>query len=150
MVMPVIAGSIYPQFFWNLSCNVGLMSPNRIEDVQLVQLGYAVMADKPNEKPALRAMFKLVIPGAAYSANEADPLTKAILAHQADRGSTQDGHVSVISNLKTAHYGAEKSFMLVGLVNSIMKSQPDQFPRIDLHPKCPSALRATVKYFLVR
>ena len=49
MVSPIlIRKGDATRFYWNIDANVGAGSPNRNDDVQLVQLAYAVMATKPD------------------------------------------------------------------------------------------------------
>ena len=128
-------------FFWNLSANVGRSSPNKIDDVQLVQLGYACAAKDPSVDPKMRAIFALVVPGAPYSGLPNDPLTIAIVADQKDRGGTQDGHISVLTNLAGGTYDGSHAFIIVGLNFSMRAAIPEAFPRIDKHPQCPPQLR---------
>src|SRR5262245_46832763 len=51
-------------FFWNVSANVGVNSPNKPEDVQLVQFGYFAMSvlnifEQPEELRRIFAAVKL-------------------------------------------------------------------------------------------
>lgn len=143
MATPVVIGSgAGRRFAWNLSANVGVSSPNNADDVQLVQLGYACAQYGTNFDAATRAIFATVMPGAPYSGQENDPLTRAIRAHQKSRGGTQDGHVSVIANLTTPSYDAAHPYMMMSLNNLILDQLKSDFPRIDKHAKCPALLRA--------
>lgn len=147
MVSPVIAkGSKHAIFYLNLDANVGVNSPNRPDDVQLVQFGFYAMAVRNKDLPASeRAAYVKVIPGAAYTGAPNDPLTIAIRTHQAARGGTQDGHVSVMNaNLTYIDGHASRSFQLAPLVNSIRFVTAGDYPRIDRHPMCPSLLKAAV------
>ncbi len=132
-------------FFWNIDANVGIGSPNRADDVQLVQLGYHCMSvgSDPHVTPQLRTIFAAVVPGAPYSGSPSDPLSVAILAHQRARGGTQDGHVSVITSASGA-YNSTNTFMLTALDVQIRRQMPNDYPRLDKHPKCPPALRSAV------
>lgn len=106
MAVPVVVrnGTL---FFWNLSANVGRTSPNRPDDVQLVQLGYACAAKDPAVDAKMRPIFAAVVPGAPYTGLPNDPLTIAIIADQKDRrGNTQDGHISVLTNFARGHLRA--------------------------------------------
>lgn len=149
--MPVVvSGNQF--FYWNLSANVGLGSPNRIDDVQLVQLGYALAVDVSSDNllfdADLRSVCKKVIPGAPYNGVAGDPLTLAIDAHQRKMKIAPDGHISVLPPMSTGLYqqrGGQHVFQLVALVNAIKEMTPEIFPRIDKHPKCPPALRAAVR-----
>jgi hypothetical protein len=149
MVQPVIAtlasGRIY---FMNLDGNVGLNSPNLIDDVQLVQFGFLAMAANNTFSPADRAVFAAVVPGAPYSGSPTDPLTLAIKRHQASRGGTQDGHVSVMTGAMMYADGSGKhTFQLVALMNNIRDFTVGLYPRIDRHARCPAALAAKVRSF---
>lgn len=146
MVTPVVVGAVgQRRFFWNLSTNVGAQSPNKPDDVQLVQLGYACASYDTFYDAALRATFAAVVPGAPYSSQENDPLTRAIRAHEKQRGGTQDGHVSVLKSMTDASYdGGAHNYIIVALNWQIRRQLPGNFPRLDKHPRCPSLLRAAV------
>lgn len=128
-------------FLWNIEFSVGIASPNKKEDVELVQLGYFAASKNPLFLPALRPVFEAVVPGAIYTGSPNDPLTLAILAQQKARGGTQDGHVSPI---KGTTYDGKHSWMLNTLINTIFDLAPNDYPRIDRIPQCPPALRAAV------
>ena len=145
MVTPVVVGSgENRRFFWNVSAKVGAKSPNKPDDVQLVQLGYLCAAADTFYDAALRATFAAVVPGAPYSGQENDPLTRAIRAHEKERGGAQDGHVSVLTTLTNASYDGAHTFLIVSLNFHLRKCLPGNFPRLDKHPRCPSLLRAAV------
>lgn len=129
-------------FFWNIEANVGPGCANNIEDVHLVQLAYASMAQNPVINAAERMVYKNVIPGAPYTGLPSDPLSIAIKTHQKSRGGTQDGHVSPIG--KSGSYGPA-TFMLIPLNNNIRAKVTNiNWPRIDQHPLCTPVLRAAV------
>ena len=145
MVTPVVVGSgDQRRFFGNLSANVGTKSPNKPDDVQLVQLGYACAARSPQFSAATRAICATVVPGAPYSGQETDALTRAIRAHEKERGGAQDGHVSVLTNFTNPIYDGVHVFIIVALNTQIRKQLPGNFPRLDKHPKCPPLLKAAV------
>lgn len=149
MVQPVIAtlsgGRVY---FMNLDGNVGLNSPNLIDDVQLVQFGFLAMAANTSFNPADRAVYAGVTPGAAYTGSPTDPLTLAIKRHQANRGGTQDGHVSVMTgNMVYNDASGKHTFQMVALMNNIRDFTVGLYPRIDRHARCPPALAAKVRGF---
>lgn len=131
-------------FWWNLDANVGVRSPNRDDDVQLVQFGYFCMLNNPKNASVLtaaeRAAFQSVKIGASFSGQEDDPLVVAIRAHQKSRGGAQDGHVSVAPPGQVRYDGVH-SFMLNALVRSIADMTKDYFPRIDKHPACQPATK---------
>lgn len=148
MVKPVLTGG-KGKFFWELNSNVGINSPNGVEDVQLVQLGYINLA-KSNlafVTPDLKEIFGKVKPGDTYKPVESDPLTIAIRAHQKARGGPQDGHVSVVTS-KTGNYtenGETHIFMAVTLIVAIAQQNASKWPRLDLIDKCPTKLAELVK-----
>lgn len=152
MVKPIIAGSSGKQvYFLNIDANVGVASPNKAEDVQLVQFGFHAMANAASGvgfSAADKAIFAAVVPGAPYSGAPNDPLTVAIKRHQAIRGGTQDGHVSVMTgNLTYVDSTGPHSFQLAALINNIRDFTKPIYPRIDKHAKCPPLLAAKVKSF---
>lgn len=141
-MVPFIGGT---RFFWNLSANVGVASPNRPDDVQLVQLGYLCAArDAQGYDAATRAVFAAVVPGAPYSGQEADPLTRAIRAHE-KLGGKKDGHVSVLPGGSSGSYDGANSFLIARLNTQMRIQIPGNFPRLDKHPKCPPLVRAAVE-----
>ena len=152
MVSPLIlTGSIGPRLFLNISGNVGPGSPNRPDDVQLVQLGYASLLLSPQAQGQLnqaeRQAFAAVTPGAPYFGAPDDPLTLSIRAHEASRGGTQDGVVSVA---RAASYdGGKHTFIMIPLNNAIRDVMVRDFPRVDKHPQCPAALRVSVLLILL-
>jgi hypothetical protein len=133
------------RFFWNLSANVGVASPNKQDDVQLVQLGYVCAAlDSQTYDAATRASFAAVVPGEAYSGQEADPLTQAIRAHE-KLGGKKDGHVSVLPGGSIGTYDGVNSFLIARLNTQMRIQLGGNFPRLDKHPKCPPLVRAAVE-----
>lgn len=132
--------------FWNIEGNVGAYSPNRQDDVDLVQMGYVALAKSPLAKisEATRQLAKQIVPGARCDGTPNDPLVKVIKSHQADRGGTQDGHVSVISST-SGSYDGQHAFLLVILNNNIALVSPEVFPRMDKIPGCPPTLAAKVR-----
>jgi len=133
------------RFSFNLEGNVGPNSPNKIDDVQLVQFGYFAKGKAPDTSPALKALCAKVVLGAPYTGAPNDPLTLAIKAHQAERGGTQDGHVSVMPPGTSLSYDGKHSYMILALVNNILDITKDDFPRIDKHPSCPQILKQRVR-----
>lgn len=129
---------------WNLNANVGFASPNRQDDVELVQLGYFIMGKrKLGAMPTdLLAMMAAIRVGSICTGRMDDPLVQLIFAHQKHRKSTVDGRVSVISN-STGTFGGE-TYLLGSLINNIFADQPELFPRVDKHPRCGSTLRQSV------
>ena len=135
----------HDRFWWNVDAHVGPGCPNKTEDVQLAQLGYASKAIDPRDEspPELKALFAQVVPGAVYTGGANDPLTLAIKAHQKRRGGTQDGKISPIQS-SAGMYDGKHIWMIMALNNGILDIIKANWPRLDKHPKCPAALRAAV------
>src|SRR5262245_13266160 len=140
------------RFFWNIDANVGAASPNIQDDVELIQFGYLLMSQAPAQPADLKAVLAQVKVGVPCTGSADDPLVKAIRAHQAAIGGTQDGHVSKIKTSSGVYLdpAGEHVFMLIRIVNNIFDATPNDFPRIDKHPKCPPALKASVLAAIVR
>jgi len=130
------------KFYWNIDANVGPGCPNKIEDVQLVQLGYLAMGQNPMLAlpPEEKAAYLAVVPGATYNGAFSDPLSNAIRVHQKKRGGVQDGVVSSIKN-NSGLYSAKLTWIMVALDNNIADVLGGGWPHVDRHPKCPTALR---------
>lgn len=142
------------RFFWNIDTKVGLRSPNQPLDVQLVQFGYfAVLRSPVNQgrlSPEETDAFSKIALGTPCSGQEDDPLVRAIRAHEASRGGTQDGVVSPLSQGHVIYSDAQgqHALILVALNNSMKDILGDQYPRIDKHDQCPADLKALVgSYF---
>ncbi len=149
MVSPVIVKKPTGlKVFWTVDADVGLSSPNRPEDVQLVQLGYAAMLANPRaaKTPEERSVYAKVVPGSACSGRADDPLVQAIVLHQKLRGGTQDGHVSKFTASTVGYVDAtgSHSHMLLALVNNLSDMIPNDYPRLDKHPSCPGLLKTAV------
>jgi hypothetical protein len=139
------------RFFYNIEAKVGVRSPNRELDVQLVQFGYFAMLRSPKNATTLSAAerdtFSKIVLGTACNGTENDPLVRAIRAHEASRGGTQDGFVS---ELKPGHISYKDTkgphtLVLVPLNNSMRDIMGGRYPRIDLHDSCPKKLKDFVK-----
>jgi hypothetical protein len=135
-------------FYWNTHANVGPGCPNRIDDVQLVQLGYLCLASPAfpglfSDDPAIVAMAAAINPGDPYSGGMTDPLTVMIRSHQVARGGPVDGRVSTIQSANGRYGGL--TCMLVPLNTRIQESMMrfmSMWPKIHLHPRCPPQLAA--------
>src|SRR5512140_1878201 len=150
MVSPIIlSGSAGPRFFFNLDGNVGPNSPNRADDVQLVQLGYVALSKNPKVQmtQAQRQLFAKVVPGAPYTGAANDPLTLAINEHEVLRGGPRDGHVTVARS--PGMYDATHTFIVVALNNNLRDTMLNDFPRIDKNPQCPGVLQVKVRNIAV-
>ena len=132
------------KFFWNIDANVGVASPNRTDDVHLIQFGYFIMSTAEVTSADLKPIFAGVKVGVPCTGREDDPLVKAIRAHQRSRGGPQDGHVSKLSS-DAAGFAPGRSFMLVAIMNNIFDATANDFPRIDRHPQCPPSVKIAVQ-----
>ena len=139
------------RFLWNIDGNVGVSSPNKKEDVELVQFGYFAMSQVLKSNAKVKAIAAAVVPGAGYSGAANDPLTLAILAHQQARGGTQDKHVSPVHGAVESYNAPDgpHTFMLTALMNNMSVLMPDDFPRIDKHPRCPAELKKVIRKLMV-
>jgi hypothetical protein len=135
-------------FFWNLTSDVGVRSPNLRVDVDLVQFGYFAMSQANlSGDAAFGRLIATVVPGSPYSGGPNEPLTLSILAHQKIRGGTQDGHVSPIHGTSINYKAPDRphTFMIVVLVDFMRELMKTDFPRIDRHAKCPTELKKVVQ-----
>jgi hypothetical protein len=145
MVSPMtVRSSNVVRFAFNLDANVGPGCPNRQDDVEFVQLGYFAMLLAPKNAsiltPAERSAYGKILPGASYRGTADDPLTRAIITHEAARGGAQDGHVSVA---RPVLYDSHHSFIVFAM-NTALIDVVSEYPRIDRHPRCPGVLRSSV------
>ncbi|MEI7686748.1 MAG: hypothetical protein WCL32_17150 [Planctomycetota bacterium] len=140
------------QIIFNISNAVGVGSPNDRIDVELVQLGYFCSALNPanTASPDVKAIWRLVKPGAGYSGLPTDPLSKAIEEHERSKGIKVDGHISRMHGGLRYNGGPRGSepFLLVALCNNIFDVMADVYPRIDLDKRCPGNLAVHIKKLL--
>ena len=117
-----------------------------------MQLGYFCAAINPanTAPPEVKAIWRLVKPGAAYTGSPADPLSKAIEAQERNKGIKQDGHVSRMHGGLRYNNGPRGSepFLLSALCNNIADIMVDVYPRIDLDKRCPTTLAGHIKKLL--
>jgi hypothetical protein len=147
MVKPVVLRKNgVPSIIWNIEANVGLNSPNRQDDVELVQLGYVAMLSNPktSNTPEEREAYGRIRPGSPCTGRADDPLVTAIKVHQRVRGGSQDGHVSPFVETASGTYDGVHAFMIIPLLNNLSDVLPGIFPRLDRHASCPSTLRTRV------
>jgi len=134
-----------PRFFWNIDANVGEKSANRREDVQLVQFGVYCMQFHRDANAEEKKAYEIVVPGMLYQGQKDDPLSLAIRTFGKVRGGPGDGHVSAIKG--TGLLSPSLAFMMVGLSNAMSSLMPEDYPRIDKHPRCPLSLGEVVRAF---
>ena len=88
MVSPVVVQTKEgPKIMWSVESNVGLFSPNKTTDVELVQLAYRLRLQNPEAKKTdeERAAVAKIKPGAICTGKADDPLVQAIVAHPGRR-----------------------------------------------------------------
>jgi len=149
MVSTVIS-STPKKFWWNIDAKVGLNAPNNFFDVQLVQLGYVAILGSPINRGILTQAeidaFSEITPGEGCTGREDDVLVQAIRAHEAQRGGTQDGCVSPLSQSHITYVagGHQFAMILIAMNNSFRDILGNQFPRIDQMADCPGGLKQVV------
>ena len=122
-------------FRWNLSAHVGPGQPNKIDDVELVRFGYYCLRQNgkfpaaPELLPVLREMQNF--------GGFGPDLANVIVAHQQNRGGTQDGVVSParISNTSTNRelYDGTHNWIVTALDNNMRDVAGEFYPRVDKH-----------------
>ena len=140
------------QFSWNLDGKVGLSSPNKPDDVLLVQFCMTELVKGGFGNNDLKSAVAAVRMGAPCSGRADDPLVKAIKALQAMAGGTQDCCISPL-NPNSPAYGrgaGSHIYMLNVLLDALWKRIPRDWPGIDKIPGCPPGLLAVVKPALNR
>lgn len=130
---------------WNIDGRVGAKSPNLIDDVQLVQFGnYCMLKNTKGSSADERETFSRIPIGRMCTGRDDDPLVRAIKAHQASRGGTQDGFISVLQPTRVTYESGGKKLgvMLNALLNAMFDEiGGDKWPRIHDHDKCPAELK---------
>ena len=134
-------------FRWNLSTAVGPGQINKPDDVELVRFGYFCMLQNkkfppsPGLVPALKATR-------SFGKFDQD-LADMIVAHQQDRGGTQDGIVSVANITFTSTnrelYDRKHSWIVIALNNNMRDVAADIYPRIDNHPDSGPDITSAVR-----
>ncbi len=132
------------RFYWNVEANVGVNSPNKIQDVHLVQLAFhCISTNSKHPVPAEeKPIYAAVVPGAPYTGDPTDPLSVVIKHQQKKRGGVQDGHVSKMQ--PSGVYASDMTWMLVILNNNIADVLGIDWPFLDRHPKCTGPLKELV------
>ena len=137
---------IRDRFYWNVERHVGVGGANKVDDVQLVQMGYFCMAAlKSSEVPAdMLAAAAKIQPGESYGGGPGENLSVAIRLHQKLRGGAQDGVISPATNTQGT-YAPHLFWMIISLDHNIADIVKENWPHLDQHPKCPAALAEAVK-----
>ncbi len=134
-------------FMFNIHSHVGTGMPNRLDDVEFCRLACFVMrklavTENPKSVPLVAAIAK-VQPSGPFGPD----LDAAIRAHQAYQGGSQDGRVSPLTSPVMAEtgYGSGKMWLVSIYDGNLSKQLPGSYPRLELHPMCGAALRASVQ-----
>lgn len=137
---------IKDRFYWNVDHRVGVGGANKTEDVHLVQLGYFCMAlVKNSEVPQeLLAAASKIKPGDPYSGKPDEDLSVVIKLHQKIRGGVQDGVISPATNAQ-GQYTPHIFWMIISLDQNVAEQLAGDWPHLDKHPSCTSALSAVAK-----
>lgn len=141
------------QLIFNLTSNVGTKSPNRADDVALVQLGFRALAPS-GFAPAMEdhKVFAAVDWTGHCSGEESDPLVRAIRRFQAIApNGVRDGHISTIKDADGIfRLGSSKgTYALVDLMSAVMEVHAGVWPRLDRIDGCPPPLRDRIAAILL-
>lgn len=138
------------QFVFNLTGNVGTKSPNRPDDVALVQLGFRALARGSTfmSGPDDHKVFAAVEWTGECSGEESDLLVKAIRRFQSTApNGVRDGHVSIFKEHDSMFQigGTNKGvFILSDLTTAIIEVHGDVWPNIHRIEGCPPVLARKV------
>lgn len=132
------------QLQWNLDCSVGQGGQNNlIADVSYIQWYYTLAAVHPNTPQERKDVYCRVSVNGSCKGTPDDPLVKAILVHQATlKHPTIDGKVSVAAGTGKL---AGKAFFILRLGARLSDMYPEQWPRLDLIPRCPPPVADVVR-----
>ncbi|MBM3793128.1 MAG: hypothetical protein FJW31_03470 [Acidobacteria bacterium] len=137
----------YKEYLWNVDAHVGPGCPNKVDDVNRVQMGLVAMSKKGTE-PADKAALAGVKLGAPYTGRAADPLTLAIKYIQKRRSGPQDGRASPARYV--AMLGeASGTWMITVFARYIRGELKDNWPRLEKWPGCPPALLAASRKMFI-
>ncbi len=131
------------EYFWNVDAHVGPGCPNKMDDVNLVQMGI-IVTNKHVTDPTDKAILSAVKLGAPYSGGATDPLTVAIKHIQKKRGGPQDGRVSPAKQVPTLAQASD-TWMITVMIRWIRDEMKANWPHLDRWPGCPPALVAASK-----
>lgn len=135
---------------WNTDTRVGLRSPNKPEDVHLVQFGFFCMGQPASKitDPQNRAIYAAVKLETLCTGQETDPLVIAIRTMEKSRGGTQDGFVSNIPGSTGVYVdagGGRHANILLMLLNNMFDAVGGaNWPRLDKHPRCPALVKTRI------
>jgi hypothetical protein len=125
---------------WNLSAAVGKGAPNsNPADVSFIQWYYTLAANFHLTDQANKDVYRRVRVTGSCNGGDSDPLVASIIQQQRSmHHPTVDGKVSVVSG--SGHLG-DRAFFLLRLEARFAVMFPNAWPRLDLIPGCPNAVR---------
>ena len=134
-----------PKFMWNLDSSVGKGGSNNDPcDVSFIQWYYVLAADFHLTDEDRKILYRKVQTTGICNGMDADPLVQAIVAQQRNLNHPQaDGKVSVVQG--TGKVG-ESAYFLLRLEARFAVMYPDQWPRLDLIPRCPPKVAEVSRY----
>jgi hypothetical protein len=143
-------------FYWNISGDVGLNSPNKQIDVSFVQFAFKVRSsasffeDIFYDSVELKESIRKMVVGTPCSGRKGDPLVEVIDLWQQDptHGYTKDGKISTIKDGTYPTVFGPQASLLVKLNSSLRIVHPTQYPRVDLMPNCPLDVKAYVRFIM--
>lgn len=130
-----------PKFMWNLSASVGKGGANsNTADVSFIQWYYTLAASFHLTDQANKDVYRYVRITGTCSGTDSDPLVAAIVQQQRSMNHpTIDGKVSVVTGSGSL---GQRAFFLLRLEARFAVMFPTAWPRLDLIPNCPVAVRA--------
>ncbi len=131
-------------FQWNLDSSVGKGGQNSLPcDISYIQWYYTLAAVHPLTPEDRKAIYRQVHVTGACLGTDADPLVKAIIAHQqALNHPVIDGKISVAHD--SGKIGSTALFIL-RLGARLANMYPELWPRLDKIPHCPPLVAIEVR-----
>jgi hypothetical protein len=126
---------------WNLTASVGKGGANtNAADVAFIQWYYTLAANFHLTEQPNKDVYRYVRITGTCTGADGDPLVKAIVQQQRSMNHpTVDGKVSVVSGPGKV---GDKAFFLLRLEARFAVMYPNAWPRLDLIPNCPAAVKA--------
>jgi len=128
-----------PKFMWNLTASVGKGGSNTNgADIAFLQWYYTLAANFHLTEQANKDVYRSVRITGVCGGTDTDPLVAAILQQQRSMNHLADGKVSVVTG--SGKIG-DKAFFLLRLEARFAVMYPNAWPRLDLIPNCPPAVK---------
>jgi hypothetical protein len=134
-------------FMWNLDASVGKGGANNVQaDICYLQWYYTLASTFPDTPAERKEIYKKVAISGGCSGRDDDPLVQAIIAQQrALNHPIIDGRASVLPGVAgSVRLGDHKAFFIIRLGARLASKFPQQWPRLDQMPRCPSSVAAAV------